>query len=439
MSGDQGHQIHQHEREIFARELSLSLAEFDRLVASANHAYDVITELGPFYGREDIKEPTFRITAEPVNLPSGSKELLTQFGNDLLFLARALSRLPQEYKSKLGEGLDFNVPLTWRIDAIINDQGKLQVNEVEGRDGASALMMAEQFVYDLQPEDQSTAAKLIKTIKLLSNQEQTPLRLAYLRVNNPHNTNGFRFNEFIEKFSGKTIHVDHIFDIDVKENTRVIDWPTYTVVINESDLSPQELYSLGVTKEQLMPGGVYGALINKGVFALVFEKELATFWKDELGEDRLERLQHTLIPTEFITTKEELRKAREEGKVVKVSWVGNNTLLTNRGRGVALPEGELEHSSDERWQILEESLDQGATLIAQEYVKPKLINAFLRKKAINLEPVEWYNRVCVKYVAEGNPNDENVPFVALTATEVTLGPDIIPAGRKCAFTAGKLS
>lgn len=438
MLGSSAHHIHQNEREGYARQLFLSLSEFDRLVDSANHAYEVIKELGPFYGREDIKEPTFRITAEPVTLPEDSEELLSQFGNDIVYLARALHKLPQNFKDKLGNGLDFTVPFTWRIDAIINEKGGLQVNEIEGRDGASALMMAEQFAYELQPIAESTAAKLISTIKIMSKSSNRPFHLSYIRVDNPHNTNGYRFNKFIEELSGGTIVVDHIFDSDIKENSNKQDWSKYNAVINESSLSTQELISLGLTKEQILPGGVFSALINKGLFALVFEPELSLFWKEELGEERLTRLQNIFIPTRFITTKEELQKARAAGEVVKVSWAGENTTLINRSRGVALPEGATEHTGEERWQLLEDALDQGAMLISQEYVRPQQINAFLRKKGINLEPVCWYNRVCVKYVCEADPNASEIPHVALTATEVTLGPDVIPAGRKCAFTAGRL-
>jgi hypothetical protein len=42
----------------------------------------------------------------------------------------------------------------------------------------------------------------------------------------------------------------------------------------------------------------------------------------------------------------------------------------------------------------------------------------------------------VKYVAGGNPNSESLPNAVITAVGVTLGPDVVPAGRKCAFTAG---
>ena len=53
--------------------------------------------------------------------------------------------------------------------------------------------------------------------------------------------------------------------------------------------------------------------------------------------------------------------------------------------------------------------------------------------------MEWYNRICVKYVCGGDPNSKDVPAVDLTATEVTLGPGVVPATRECAFTAGKFA
>lgn len=438
MLKDHVNQVHPKDREAQAKQLSLTLVEFDRLLDSANHAYDVIKDLGPFYGREDINDPTFRITASPVSLPQGSKELLSQFGNDILHLARAIPKLPQTFKEKLGKDLDFTAPFTWRIDAIINEKGNLQINEIEGRDGASALMMAEQFAYDLQPKVDSTAAKFVSTIKAICKSSTKTFHIAYIRVNNPHNTNAYRFDKFIEEFSNNTIIIDHMFDTDIKDGLLKPDWSKYAGVINESGLSSQELYALGMTKEQLLPGGVYNALINKGLFALIFDPGLNAFWKEELGEERTKRLQAILIPTEFISRKEEIRVASAKGKVIKVSWAGTNTILTNRSRGVALPEGDIEHSSEERWQSLEEAFDEGAIIISQDYIRPLQIDAFLRKKGTNLEHVSWYNRVCVKYVVEGDPNIVDVPSVALTATEVTLGPDIVPAGRKCAFTAGKL-
>jgi len=111
-------------------------------------------------------------------------------------------------------------------------------------------------------------------------------------------------------------------------------------------------------------------------------------------------------------------------------------VLLNRSKGVAIPEGDLEQSSDERWEQLGDLLKEGVRLISQEYVKPSRIKAFLRKRGTTLEPVEWYNRVCVKYVVNGDANDEKTMSVTPTAIEVTLGPDVIPAGRQCAFTAG---
>lgn len=427
------------DKQELAKRLHVSFERFNYLLSSANKAYEVIKELGPFYGREEIKEPTFRITAEPVMLPPGSKESLTQLGNDLLYLARALLKLPKSFKDALGKDLDFSVPVTWRIDAIINEYGNIQINEIEGQDGASALMMAEQLAYQLQPLSTSTAAKLITALKMRNKSREKPFRIAYIRVNNPHNANAHRFIGFIQELSKNTITVDHFFDTDIREGKIKQDWSDYVAIFSESSMSPKELYSLGITKKQLVTTGIYNAFVNKGLFALVFDQQLTTFWREALGKDRLERLQKILIPTHFITSQESLQKARTEGKVVKVSWATTQTSLINRSRGVAVPDSSVEQGSNERWQIIKELLADKVTLITQDYVHPQRIKAFLRKRGTTLEPVHWYNRVCVKYVCEKDPNSQEIPSVAMTAVEVTLGPEVIPAGRKCAFTAGKLA
>lgn len=143
-----------------------------------------------------------------------------------------------------------------------------------------------------------------------------------------------------------------------------------------------------------------------------------------------------MVPTKFIETLEDLEEAKRNNKVVKVSWAGANTTLVNRSKGVAIPEGaELEQSSAERWDYLRELLANGVRLISQEFIRPAKVGIYLRKKSTNLEPVEWYNRICLKYVCGDHPHHEKTPEVVLTAIEATLGPDLIPAGRKCAFTA----
>jgi hypothetical protein len=109
--------------------------EFERLLLTANNAYAIMTNLGPFYGKEEIKEPTFRMTAEPVKLSKVAKEALLQFGEDLLRLGKVLPELPEEIKKKLGEGLIYDVPPTWRVDAILSEDGSIKINEVEGLDG----------------------------------------------------------------------------------------------------------------------------------------------------------------------------------------------------------------------------------------------------------------------------------------------------------------
>ena len=125
-------QLHENDREEHAKRLGLSLSEFDRLVASSNEAFRILRDLGPFYGREEVKDPTFRVTAEPVFLPTGSRAILQKLGEDLLFFGKALQNLPEKVKETLGMHLDYSIPPTWRIDAIVTKDGSIKVNEIEG-------------------------------------------------------------------------------------------------------------------------------------------------------------------------------------------------------------------------------------------------------------------------------------------------------------------
>jgi hypothetical protein len=67
--------MNENDRKIHAQQLGLTLEEFDHLVDSSNKSYEIIKDLGPFYCKEEVKDPTFRVTAEPVSLPEGSKFL----------------------------------------------------------------------------------------------------------------------------------------------------------------------------------------------------------------------------------------------------------------------------------------------------------------------------------------------------------------------------
>jgi len=431
---------HNNDKLELAKRLNLSLKQFDYLLSSANSVHDILTELGPFYGRETIKEPTFRITAEPVILPHGSKKLLDQFGNDLLHLGKVLPKLPENMKSKLGSNLDFRIPLTWRIDSIIDTNDKININEIEGIDSVSALMMTEQLAYHLQSTRESTVAIFASTLKKMYPQN-FPLLIAIIRTdieNNPFTPNARRFIEFLERISNGEIKCD-LLDIDQLKNSSIKpNWSNYTAIINEAYASLNELEKIGIVKEKLLNAGNYNAFINKGVFALLFDPLLTAFWKNGIGLERHERLKSILIPTSFANTEEDLKKARKEGKVCKVSWAEDNIIIINRVKGVAMPIKDLLEGEDERWKFLEECLHKGNRVIIQDFVEPTRISAFLRKKSTNLEHVDWYNRLCVKYVCDGNPNHVDIPTTQITAAEVTLGPEIIPAGRACAFTAGKL-
>ena len=436
-------QLHLNDRKAIATQLQLPVERFDTLVDTANHAYEFIKKMGPFYGREDAVDPTFRTTAEPVRLPIGSKAILSVFGEDLLHLGRALPQLPSLYKRMLGEGLDFRVPLAFRIDTILDKNGIIRVNEVEGMDGASALMMIEQLAYGLQSLSETTVGRFVEALKklYLVSEDQPPLQVAIVRSNleiNPYSANVRRFVELVHEISKGTIEC-RLFDLDhLRSKITIPEWSDFDVVLNETYFSPKELYDLGVQKQQLLAAGNYNALVNKGIFALLHEPALKEFWMEKIGEERYVRLLQLIISSNFISTSEELCQARREGKVVKVTW-GDDMAVANRSAGVAIPVGDVTQSSEERWQFLHTCLENGYTIIAQDFVKPAKIHSYLRKKSTSLEAVEWYNRICVKYIVDGNPNGKVVPVVHLTATEVTLGPDVVPAGRKCAFTAGLLA
>lgn len=430
--------MNENDKKIHAKELGLTIEEFDKLVVSGNHAYEIIKGLGPFYGKEEIKEPTFRITAKPVVLPKDSKEIYEKLGRDFLRLAIALKHLTKEYKEKLGDDLSFRIPLTWRIDSIIDKKGNIKINEIEGKDGANALMIAEQIAYDIQKLDQSTAAQFVKTFKNIF-PDQKVIKIALILTdipNYPHTPNARRFVNFLHTISNNHIQIDMIDENDIRNKGLKPKWEKYNAVINETSLSPKELFKLGVSDEILISAGNHTSLVNKGVFALVFDKKLDEFWIENLGEESLNRLRKYLIPTDFIENIKQLDEAKAKGRVVKVSWAGSNTSLVNRSRGVAIPVGNLEQNTKERWDLLKELLEKGLKVIAQDFVEPAKIPAFLRKRGVTLEKVDWYNRVCVKYVVSGNPDSEQTPSVILTATEVTLGPGVVPATRECAFTAG---
>ena len=424
-------------RESLARNLNLNFEDFNRLLSSANYAYEVIKKLGPFYGQEGNNEPTFRIPAEAVHIPLSSKKILDELGEDLLHLAKALKSLPDNVKAMLPEELDYRIPPTWRADVILDQEGRMRVNEIEGQDGASALMVAEQIAYKLQTLSESTAAELASTLKKICHHVRPgPCRIAHIRVDNQHNTNADRFIEFIHTVSKESVAIDHINENAVISGEIKPQWDTYAGAIIETSYAPQKFYDLGLKQDRVISVGIHNTFVNKGVFALFFDKQLEGFWREQLGIERFSRLFEILIPSHFIDTPRELKEAREQGKVVKVSWAGERAHLVNRSKGVAIPDDSVEQGIDERWDTLDELLKQGVKMIAQDYIVPRKISSYLRKKGTNLEYIDWYNRICVKYVTRGNPNEDILPTVALTATEVTLGPEVVPAGRKCAFTAG---
>jgi len=91
-------------------------------------------------------------------------------------------------------------------------------------------------------------------------------------------------------------------------------------------------------------------------------------------------------------------------------------------------------SSDEDKLRAIEYAEKGVDFISQDYVLPRRYNTLLRKNGgHSLEERNGFNRICLKYVFV--PHEIKNGKTYLTASEATIGNDIIPTGRDCCFTA----
>ncbi len=406
-----------------SQELDVSPDYFLSRVAKANQAYDAFVELGPFYGKG--KEPTFRVSAEPIQFPEEMKPPLEELGNDIAVLAESLPFLPEEAKRMLGS-VDFRLPFSYRLDTIFDRNGSLRVNEVQIADGADALMTAEQMAYGLQKLDNATPAYLARAYRQAVNSgEEKPITIAIVRetLESPYTANILRMNEMINAISKGTVRRE-IIPITSFQNT---DWSTYDGFLNEAYTNPVELESLGIPIEKMISAGDFSAVGNKGLYPLLYDPKLEDFWIKTLGEERLRRIQQSFIPSAFIQQEDEIALAKKNGAVVKGSWMEDNVGLLDKARSVYGP-----WNSDEQWQKAYKQFRDGMQFIRQDFVEPARLSAFLRAKSgKDVERVDWYNRVCLKYV-----RDAEMKNMVMTAVEVTLGPNPKPAGRNCCFTAG---
>jgi hypothetical protein len=406
-----------------ANKLDLTPERYLDLWDSANLAFWKFTELGPFYGsgKKGETTPTFRVSTEPVRVPSRLREDLEQLGFALWELAGALNKLPDKYKPTIGTDYSYAPPFTWRLDTILTDTKELFVNEIEVNDGADALMVGEQIAYGIQDLDESTAFYFAQAIlEKYGNIIERPVKIAWIwdETLTKYIANAARMSEFVDQISEGQIKMQVIL---LDENT-VFEWSNFNGIINSSTFTPSFLYSQGVDPSQILLPGSFSVLGNKAIFAIINCDDLQEFWRASVSKASLEILKRMLIPTNFVTSREKIIEAStNDDRVLKVYLSPERDLL-ECNRGVFGP-----WSGQADWQRAVSAFDQGAQFVSQPFIQPAQIQAYLRANGgKTIEEVDWYNRICVKYVVV---YDE----VFLTAAEATLGPNLVPAGRNCCF------
>lgn len=402
-----------------ANALGIRESEYYRLIEQGQRAKEIFTMWGPFYG--DSKEPTFRVSAEPLLLGHEYEEQLEVIGESIRALQQALPSVPEEVRKKLGIVTSLTPTPTWRIDAIIDITGKLLLNEIQVADGASALMVAEQLAYGLQEPSASTAAQFANTMKETWSSSGKPVKIAWYYPDDLYLANARSFTKMVNVFSSGQVIMNIISDRNEQPNL-----VGYDFVINETlkDVSSE------LSKSSIAPNQCYGSeqsfLGNKALYALLLDTTWENFWIKNMGTDNFYTLREVLPATTIVGTRKELQKAISENKVIKACGTTNNLALLGSGKGVF---GPWDYT---KYQSAVDLFNQGELLIVQEFIEPAQLPILLLKGKQNLEKVNWYNRICATYVT--NPwQDES--DVKLTAVEATLGENVVPAKRGCTFTA----
>lgn len=426
--GEQEHRFGIQEKHISQKAAALGLLPevFTTQLVQANAAYDAIVSVGPFYGK-DVKgqNPSFRVSSEPLLLPQRFKEELEQLGQDIYLLGNTLLLLPDGYRNVLGKDWTSHVPFSWRLDAIIDDQDMLYINEVQISDGGDARMIGLQLAYGLTTLESSTAGFMSAYIRDLYPDKKHP-HVVVIRQNladSPFATNAKRMQEFLVQASAGQVD----FSLIDRDELEMIDWDSVDAVINYAYIREADLLSKGISRNKVVCAGDASYIGSKALFALIHHSQLRDFWLHNLGEDAFQRLRNYFIYTEFIENKEQIMEARSRGSVVKV-YNSERLSILGAARGVFGPW----NLDDEQWERAEMLFEDGCGLIEQSFIEPKKFPLLLRARAgKDLEQVEWYGRLCVKYVAPTTGRQE----VALTGLEATLGRSKKPAGVGCCITA----
>lgn len=407
--------------------LGMTPGVFQQQLLQANTVYDRIVHLGPFYGK-DIRgqNPSFRVSAEPLGLPANLKDVYTQLGQDILFLAYALPCLPAEIRGSLGRDWSALVPFLWRVDSIIDADNRVFVNEVQISDGCDGRMTGLQLAYNLATPHESTPGHIINYLTKKYNSNYRSPRVAFIRhdiTGSPYASNARRMHEFLVEAAGNKID----FSLTDKSELSSTDWRQFDGVINYAFVRVKDLLNSGITKDQILCPGDASYIGSKALFALLHDPRMTQFWQDSLKADTLQRLRSYFIKSNIVKDAGDIKNAKDSGYVVKVF---DAPLLSTLGaaRGVFGPW----NLSDEMWQVAFAHLDQGSGLIVQEFIRPRRFPILLRSSnGKNLQWAEMHNKVAAKYVMT-DPSSNNV---ALTGLEATLGESEKPAGKGCCITS----
>lgn len=409
-----------------ASALGLSPLNFQTQLQAANLAYQKIVDLGPFYGK-DVKgeTPSFRVSSVPLSLPGELKTVYEGLGQDVALLGKALPNLHQDYQSLLGRDWSKQVPFLWRIDSIVGDSGQVFVNEVQISDGCDGRMTGLQSAYSLATPDQSTPGQ---TVDYLVNKFKEPIgevpKIAFVRhdiTGSPYAANNRRMHEYLTDVARGRVD----FALMDKTMVRSQNWADFDGVINYAFLKVKELEEHGIKTDQILCPGDAAFIGSKGLFALLHDPILNTFWEDNLGSERANRLKNAFIKTEFVKTSSDIQNAKDSGSVVKIFDTERLSIL-GAARGVFGPWD----VSDESWQDAYNHLDQGAGLIVQDFVRPKRFPILLRSnRGKSLQEANLHNKIAAKYVESPDGH------MKLTGLEATLGESEKPAGKGCCITA----
>lgn len=409
-----------------ANALGFSPLHFQTQLQAANLAYQKIVDFGPFYGK-DVKgeTPSFRVSSAALRLPADLKSIYENLGQDIALLGKVLPDLPPDSQSRLGRDWSKQMPFLWRIDSIVSDSGQVFVNEVQISDGCDGRMTGLQAAYSLATPDQSTPGQ---AVNYLVNKFKDPIRevpkIAFVRHDisgSPYAANNRRMHEYLTDVARGRV------DFALMDKTMIgsQNWADFDGVINYAFLKVRDLEDHGIKPDQILCPGDATFIGSKGLFALLHDPLLNSFWENNLGTEGINRLKGAFIKTEFIKTSSDIRNARDSGSVVKVFDAERLSTL-GAARGVFGPWD----ASDESWQDAYSHLDQGSGLIVQDFVRPKKFSVLLRSnRGKGLQLVDFYNKIAAKYVE--SPEGR----MQLTGLEATLGESEKPASKGCCITA----